>query len=111
MVVASNANPGANAAMPNFLAALRTLLILRGMLNRGFTTVRNAGGADFGMCEAVNSGEPWGPHILSSGKALSQTGGHGDFRQRSDKLDDACGCPGRHGALSGRPIASGRRRC
>ncbi|CAM2171869.1 Imidazolonepropionase-like amidohydrolase [Paraburkholderia sacchari] len=99
-VVASNANLGANAAMPNFLAALRTLPILRGMLNRGFTTVRDAGGADFGMCEAVNSGELRGPRILSSGKALSQTGGHGDFRQRSDKLDDACGCLGRQGAIA-----------
>ncbi|MFM0005651.1 amidohydrolase family protein [Paraburkholderia dipogonis] len=99
-VVASNANLGANAMMPNFLAALKTLPILRGMLNRGFTTVRDAGGADFGMCDAVNSGVLWGPRILSSGKALSQTGGHGDFRQRNDKLDDACGCLGRQGAIA-----------
>ncbi|WP_028221027.1 metal-dependent hydrolase family protein [Paraburkholderia oxyphila] len=99
-VVASNTNLGANAAQPNFLAALRTLPILRGMLNRGFTTVRDAGGADFGMCQAVNTGVVAGPRILSSGKALSQTGGHGDFRQRSDQLDDACGCLGRQGAIA-----------
>ncbi|GAB3627088.1 peptidase M38 [Pandoraea terrae] len=99
-VVASSTNLGANAVLPNFLAALRTLPILRGMLNRGFTTVRDAGGADFGMCEAVNSGALAGPRILSSGKALSQTGGHGDFRQRSDQLGDACGCLGRQGAIA-----------
>ncbi|QCP49587.1 amidohydrolase family protein [Trinickia violacea] len=99
-VVASHTNLGANALMPNFLAALKTLPILRGMLNRGFTTVRDAGGADFGMCEAVNSGVLPGPRILSSGKALSQTGGHGDFRQRNDRLDDACGCLGRQGAIA-----------
>lgn len=99
-VVASSTNLGANAVLPNFLAALRTLPILRGMLNRGFTTVRDAGGADFGMCEAIKSGALAGPRILSSGKALSQTGGHGDFRQRSDQLDDACGCLGRQGAIA-----------
>ena len=99
-IVSSNMNLGANARMPNFLAALKSLPILRGMLNRGFTTVRDAGGADFGMCEAVNSGDLAGPRILSCGKALSQTGGHGDFRQRSDMLDDACGCLGRQGSIS-----------
>lgn len=99
-VVASSTNLGANANLPNFLAALRTLPILRGMLNRGFTTVRDAGGADFAMCEAVNSGILVGPRILPAGKALSQTGGHGDFRQRSDHLDDACGCLGRQGSIS-----------
>jgi len=99
-VVASNTNLGVNANLPNFLAALRTLPILRGMLNRGFTTVRDAGGADFAMCEAVNSGILVGPRILPAGKALSQTGGHGDFRQRNDHLDDACGCLGRQGSIS-----------
>ncbi|KAE8757027.1 amidohydrolase family protein [Paraburkholderia madseniana] len=99
-VVASKTNLGANAVMPNFLAALRTVPIVRGMLNRGFTTVRDAGGADFGMCEAVNTGVLLGPRILSSGKALSQTGGHGDFRPRSDQLSDACGCLGRQGAIA-----------
>ncbi|MDR5798072.1 amidohydrolase family protein [Caballeronia sp. LZ008] len=98
-VAAANANLGVSASMPNFLVALKTLPVLRGMLNRGFTTVRDAGGADYGMCEAVNSGALWAPRILSSGKALSQTGGHADFRQRNDKLDDACGCLGRQGAI------------
>lgn len=99
-VVSSNLNLSANARMPNFLAAVRSLPILRGMLNRGFTTVRDAGGADFGMCEAISSGVLVGPRILSSGKALSQTGGHGDFRKRNDILDDACGCLGRQGSIS-----------
>ena len=29
------------------------------------------------------------PRIFPSGKALSQTGGHGDFRARSDQLEPA----------------------
>ncbi|WP_431273223.1 amidohydrolase family protein [Variovorax ureilyticus] len=99
-IVASKVDFAANARMPNFLAALKTLPILRGMLNRGFTTVRDAGGADYGMCEAVNTGVLLGPRILSSGKALSQTGGHGDFRPRSDQLGDTCGCLGRQGSIS-----------
>lgn len=98
-VVASHTNLTANAWLPNALAILRTVPILSGMLNRGFTTVRDAGGADYGLCEALRAGDIIGPRILPAGKALSQTGGHGDFRPRSDILDDACGCLGRQGAI------------
>lgn len=63
-----------------FYAAIRAVPILEGMLQRGFTTVRDAGGADFGIARAVNEKHIRGPRILFSGKALSQTGGHGDMR-------------------------------
>jgi len=99
-IVSSHTNLSYNARLPNFLAALRTMPILKGMLNRGFTTVRDCGGADFSVCEAVKIGLVPGPRVLASGKALSQTGGHGDFRQRSDLLDDACGCLSRIGAMA-----------
>jgi imidazolonepropionase-like amidohydrolase len=49
-------------------------------LDAGFTTVRDAGGADAGLVMAVASGLVEGPRILPSGPILCQTGGHGDFR-------------------------------
>lgn len=60
--------------------AIRAMPILNGMLMRGFTTVRDAGGADFGLARAVEEGLIPSPRLLFSGKALSQTGGHGDMR-------------------------------
>ncbi len=47
-VVAAMADLAANAAQPNSLAALRAGHIMRAMLMRGFTTVRDVGGADAG---------------------------------------------------------------
>jgi imidazolonepropionase-like amidohydrolase len=54
--------------------------IMRGMLERGFTTVRDVAGADFGIAAAVAEGLLPGPRVIFGGKALSQTGGHGDSR-------------------------------
>ncbi|HLN12243.1 MAG TPA: amidohydrolase family protein [bacterium] len=66
------------------LATLRALPIMRAMLDRGFTTVRDAGGADYGLALAVQQGLAVGPRLFVSGRALSQTGGHGDQRGRFD---------------------------
>ncbi|MFZ5451150.1 MAG: amidohydrolase family protein [Thermodesulfobacteriota bacterium] len=68
---------------PAYVTA-RAALILREMLGRGFTTVRDAGGADWGLAQAVQEGLLPGPRILYSGHALSQTGGHGDIRPRGE---------------------------
>ncbi len=64
---------------PNYVAA-RSSEVLRGMLERGFTTVRDAAGADYGIAAAVEEGYFQGPRVIFGGKALSQTGGHGDVR-------------------------------
>ena len=77
------------AQTPNTTLALRALPILRGMLRRGFTTVRDAGGADWALKQAIEDGMDGtvvGPRLFVSGPALSPTGGHGDFRPRSDRL-------------------------
>lgn len=58
--------------------------ILNGMLHRGFTTVRDAGGADYGLAQALCERRFIGPRLLFCGKALSQTGGHGDMRSPSE---------------------------
>ena len=52
--------------------------ILERMLQRGFTTVRDAGGLDVGVHEALRAGLVAGPRVFRSGRVLSQTGGHGD---------------------------------
>ena len=52
--------------------------ILERMLLRGFTTVRDAGGLDAGLQEALRAGLIRGPRVFRSGRVLSQTGGHGD---------------------------------
>jgi imidazolonepropionase-like amidohydrolase len=53
-------------------------------LMRGFTTVRDMGGPTFGLKRAIDEGLVAGPRIYPSGAFISQTAGHGDFRQLSD---------------------------
>jgi imidazolonepropionase-like amidohydrolase len=67
--------------------------VLEGMLMRGFTTVRDAAGADFGLAEAVERGLFKGPRLFIAGRALSQTGGHGDARPKGARAM-ACACAG-----------------
>jgi imidazolonepropionase-like amidohydrolase len=62
--------------------ALRAADEAKRMLDRGFTTVRDTGGATFGLKRAIDEGLIKGPRIFPSGAAISQTGGHGDFRKR-----------------------------
>jgi imidazolonepropionase-like amidohydrolase len=47
-------------------------------LRVGITTVRDAGGADLGVKQALEEGIVRGPRIQISIRMLSQTGGHGD---------------------------------
>lgn len=83
-VVAGVADLGRNAALPDSLVTARSFVIMREMLLRGFTTVRDVGGADFGLKTATEEGHFPTPRLVISGKALSQTGGHADFRGRFD---------------------------
>jgi len=53
-------------------------------LQRGFTTVRDVGGASFGLKRAIDEGWQAGPRIYPSGAIISVTGGHGDFRSPED---------------------------
>jgi imidazolonepropionase-like amidohydrolase len=76
---------------PATLLALQAARVLEAMLRRGFTTVRDAGGADGGLAEAVEAGLVAGPRLFPSGRALSQTGGHGDARPRTQSADP-CAC-------------------
>jgi imidazolonepropionase-like amidohydrolase len=51
---------------------------LRATVECGITSVRDAGGADLGVAEAVRRGLIVGPRMQISVTPLSQTGGHGD---------------------------------
>ncbi|MFM8548281.1 MAG: amidohydrolase family protein [Betaproteobacteria bacterium] len=98
-VLASMLNLGRMATVPNVFAVLRAVPILRGMLERGFTSVRDAGGADWSLAEATRTAVIEGPRIFPSGKALSQTGGHGDMRERNDIIEP-CACTPKIGAIA-----------
>lgn len=76
---------------PTYVTA-RAARVLAGMLLRGFTTVRDVGGADYGLAAAVDEGYLSGPRIIFGGKALSQTGGHGDWRGPGRTAFDSCAC-------------------
>ena len=80
-----------NAEEPMSLTTARAQPIMKAMLARGFTTVRDAGGADWGIAAAVENGLFEGPRLFYSGHALSQTGGHGDMRPRVWS-GDMCAC-------------------
>ena len=68
----------AMARRPLTRIGIETKRVLERMLRRGFTTVRDAGGLDRGVQEALQAGLIQGPRVFRSGRVLSQTGGHGD---------------------------------
>jgi len=70
--------------MPHTLMTAHAIHRVRAMLMRGFTTVRDVAGGDWGMKTAIDLGLVEGPRLFVSGRALSQTGGHGDHRPRTD---------------------------
>jgi imidazolonepropionase-like amidohydrolase len=79
-VTAATANFAEIEEWSPFYLGARAATIMRGMLQRGFTTVRDAAGADFGLARAVEEGLIEGPRLIFGGRGLSQTGGHGDGR-------------------------------
>ncbi|KAJ5980649.1 hypothetical protein N7481_007947 [Penicillium waksmanii] len=68
---------------------LRQPFVAAQMLHRGFTSVRDCGGAQLPLKEAIDDVFP-GPRLFISGHALSQFGGHGDLRGPHDQAE-CCG--------------------
>src|SRR3954453_5449814 len=83
-------------SMPLTLLAVSASVLMRGMLLRGFTTVRDPAGGDFGMKAACEAGLVEGPRLFISGMAMSQTGGHCDFRRRTQDTDEGPCSAGLH---------------
>lgn len=77
--------------VPPYLVAAKSAKILEAMLARGFTSVRDAGGADGSLAEAVSSGLFTGPRLFPSGRGLAPHGGQGDYRS-DDEAELGCLC-------------------
>ncbi|MDL2297994.1 amidohydrolase family protein [Synergistaceae bacterium OttesenSCG-928-D05] len=59
---------------------VKCLAVLKDTQQQGFTTVRDAGGADAGFRVAVERGMVPGPKISVCGTSVTMTGGHADMR-------------------------------
>lgn len=84
-VVPGEADLRAYKNMSERVSLLRQSYVLKSMLDRGFTSIRDCGGACLAIKEAVEDGVVPGPRLFIAGHALSQTGGHGDLRGSHDK--------------------------
>ncbi|HQC98751.1 MAG TPA: amidohydrolase family protein [Aquabacterium sp.] len=80
---------------PPSLITAETSVVMRSMLDRGFTTVRDAAGADYGLQEAQQRGIFEGPRLFIAGAPISQTGGHADQRPKGVRQRNwFCSCAG-----------------
>lgn len=89
--LAATLEMGTAVSMPATRMGIEAKVILEGMLRRGFTTVRDAGGLDRGVADALKVGLIDGPRAFRSGRVISQTGGHGDFIPSEDDVP-ICAC-------------------
>lgn len=78
--------------IPLTLMTARSAEIARNMLGRGFTTVRDTGGADWGIKIALETGIIPGPRLFIAGRAIGPTSGHSDSRRRTDYAGAPCKC-------------------
>ena len=85
--------------VPLTLMTARAAVLMRGMLDRGFTSVRDTGGADWGLKEATDKWLLPGPRLFIAGKALGPTGGHSDGRRRTDHGTRCHCCDALHFAM------------
>ncbi len=77
------------------LTVAQSAEVMRDMLHRGFTTVRDAAGADHGLQEAQASGLFEGPRLFIACFPISQTGGHADMRPKGVRGPGMfCSCAG-----------------
>ena len=79
----------------------RMVPMAKSWLMDGFTTVRDMGGPSMGLMRSINAGVIPGPRIYPSGALLSQTSGHADIRERSDRHVTLAGVHDEHMARLG----------
>src|SRR5215470_16223590 len=91
-------------AVPLTLMMAKSVGRLRRMLDRGFTTVRDAGG-DHGTKAAIEAGLIAGPRLFISCRSIGPTGGHNDRNRRTDTVGPPCLCC--NGMVFIRAIADG----
>lgn len=94
---AADMNVARLAQMPSEYYSIFAAKFLQSSLDRGFTTLRDAGGTDAGFAQAIEKGWIASPRFYHSGRYLSQTGGHGDFRAGHEQdLSHCICCPPKH---------------
>jgi imidazolonepropionase-like amidohydrolase len=93
-IVLTEVNLRLLADVPLTLLAAKGSVAMRAMLHRGFTTLRDTGGADYGIKAAVEQGLFEGPRLFIAGQPLSQTGGHADHRLRTQDREFCACCSG-----------------
>ena len=90
-------------AYPPSLLVAKALRNLEDTLQQGYTTVRDAGGADAGLRMAVEQGLVTGPRLLAAGSPITQRGGHADFRRPAEAGEPIACCLGMAGAVCDGP--------
>jgi imidazolonepropionase-like amidohydrolase len=71
--------------MSPFLVGAVAAARVEGMLMNGFTTIRDTGGPAKFIQRAIDAGVVPGPRMYPSEGFITQTAGHGDFRNRNDR--------------------------
>ncbi len=83
------------AFQPSSLIAAESSQVMREMLHRGYTSVRDAAGADSGLQDAQRRGLFEGPRLYIACLPISQTGGHADMRPKGVRQREFfCSCAG-----------------
>src|SRR5258708_38175053 len=91
-----------NISYPVSEIAIAAANYLRCSLMDGFTSIREAGGADHSVARLLAAGKIIGPRLFYSGRALTQTGGGAEFRS-PDEVGDQCGRAGPFTLMPGFP--------
>ncbi len=91
-VLANTADLGSLGDHSPAYLTVTALNSMQDALRRGFTTLRDAGGADFGLAQAAEEGLFTAPRLFYGGKAISQTGGHADMRAPGASVMDTHQC-------------------
>ena len=93
-VYASELNLTSNMRRPWTYLAQYAHGFLGNMLSYGVTSIRDVGGGDYGLAQALANGLVTGPRLYYGGRLLSTTGGHADWRpgQEDDHDHMLCNC-------------------
>lgn len=93
-VYASELNLTSNMRRPWTYLAQYAHGFLGNMLSYGVTSIRDVGGGDYGLAQALANGLVKGPRLFYGGRLLSTTGGHADWRpgQEDDHDHHLCNC-------------------